>query len=241
MRRIAPQSPWFLIGLLSLATACGEAAPANESEAEVEATVSEVEATPSEVAGTPEASAGLLNANLASAEALASAGLSSEAVASIVSSRPVLRASELHAQLLTAVGETEALEAYNSVWLPINLNDVTEEEVLLIPGVGDRMAHEFEEYRPYEGMAAFRREMAKYVDDAEVDRLAQYVFVPIDLNTASREDILMIPGMDDRMAHEFEEYRPYSDLDQFRREMAKYVDADEVARLERYVTLPLGG
>ena len=39
------------------------------------------------------------------------------------------------------------------------------------------------------------------------------------------------------MAHEFEEYRPYTDLDQFRREIGKYVDEGEVARLERYVTL----
>ena len=39
------------------------------------------------------------------------------------------------------------------------------------------------------------------------------------------------------MAHEFEEYRPYTDLDQFRQEIGKYVDENEVARLERYVTL----
>ena len=39
------------------------------------------------------------------------------------------------------------------------------------------------------------------------------------------------------MAHEFEEYRPYVDMDQFRREIGKYVDEDEVARLERYVAI----
>ena len=99
------------------------------------------------------------------------------------------------------------------------------------------MAHEFEEYRPYTAMAQFEREMGKYVDDDEVARLAQYVFVPINLNTASREEILMVPGVGERMAHEFEEYRPYQNIEQFRREMGKYVDDDEVARLERYVTL----
>ena len=99
------------------------------------------------------------------------------------------------------------------------------------------MAHEFEEYRPYKAMAQFRREIGKYVDEDEVARMEQYVFVPIELNTATEEDILTIPGVGKRMAHEFEEYRPYKAIEQFRREIGKYVDDKEVARLERYVTL----
>ena len=39
------------------------------------------------------------------------------------------------------------------------------------------------------------------------------------------------------MAHEFEEYRPYTSMEQFRREIGKYVNEDEVARLERYVEI----
>jgi hypothetical protein len=39
------------------------------------------------------------------------------------------------------------------------------------------------------------------------------------------------------MQHEFEEYRPYRAMEQFRREIGKYVDQAEVARLERYVTI----
>ncbi len=37
------------------------------------------------------------------------------------------------------------------------------------------MLHEFEEYRPYEAMSKFRREIGKYVDANEVERLARYV------------------------------------------------------------------
>jgi hypothetical protein len=48
---------------------------------------------------------------------------------------------------------------------------------------------------------------------------------------------MTIPGMTARMVHEFEEYRPYTSLQQFRREIGKYVDENEVARLESYVTL----
>ena len=68
-------------------------------------------------------------------------------------------------------------------------------------------------------------------------RLEQYVFVPIPLNTASDADISSIPGLGARMLREFKEYRPYQNIAQFRREMGKYVNEKEVARLERYVTL----
>ena len=40
------------------------------------------------------------------------------------------------------------------------------------------------------------------------------------------------------MLHEFKEYRPYKNLEQFRKEIGKYVNEKEVARLERYLMLP---
>ena len=43
--------------------------------------------------------------------------------------------------------------------------------------------------------------------------------------------------MGQRMLHEFKEYRPYKSMEQFRREIGKYVSKQEVARLERYVTI----
>ena len=60
---------------------------------------------------------------------------------------------------------------------------------------------------------------------------------PIDLNTASAQEIELIPGVGPRMRHEFEEYRPYQSIEKFRREIGKYVNKQEVARLERYVTI----
>jgi radical SAM superfamily enzyme with C-terminal helix-hairpin-helix motif len=99
------------------------------------------------------------------------------------------------------------------------------------------MSHEFQEYRPYKTIAQFRKEIGKYVDQKEVARLEQYVFVPIPLNSASDDDILTIPGLGKRMLREFKEYRPYKNIEQFRKEIGKYVDKKEVARLEKYVTL----
>ena len=71
----------------------------------------------------------------------------------------------------------------------------------------------------------------------ELARLEQFVFVPVKLNTATDEDILTIPGLGNRMLREFKEYRPYTVIAQFDREIGKYVDDGEVARLRRYVAV----
>jgi len=181
---------------------------------------------------------GLLEPNLASKEELQGVEHIDEALAdAIIDGRPYLDILALDKVLATRLSEAQREATYARLWTPINLNTATREEILLIPGVGDRMLHEFEEYRPYVALAQFHREIGKYVDDEELARLAQYVFVPVDLNTASEEDILSIPGVGQRMLHEFQEYRPYRAIEQFRREIGKYVDEDEVARLERYVTI----
>jgi len=184
------------------------------------------------------ANLGLVNPNLATAEEIAGVpGLNGAAVDAIMGARPFLRMTDLHAVVAQYIDEGGFDVVYGAMWVPIDLNDVTNEEILLIPGVGDRMLHEFEEYRPYAALAQFHREIDKYVDDDELARLEQYVYVRIDLNSASEEAILSIPGVGQRMHHEFEEYRPYAVMDQFRREIGKYVDDDEVERLARYVEI----
>jgi len=156
----------------------------------------------------------------------------------LVGRRPFLNMTALdmflQGQKLT---RAQLTELYGRLFLHINLNTASSEEIQLIPGLGARMLREFLEYRPYKALAVFHREIDKYVDDAELARLEQYVFAPIDLNTASDADILTIPGLGNRMLREFKEYRPYKAMEQFRREMGKYVSKEEVARLERYVAI----
>jgi DNA uptake protein ComE-like DNA-binding protein len=170
-------------------------------------------------------------------ELLALPHLTPAAVKTILDGRPFLNMTELDALLAKSLTRPQLTELYKRMFIQINLNTAPQPEILLIPGVGKRMLHEFEEYRPYKAMAQFRKEIGKYVDDKELARLEQYVFVPINLNTATDEDILSIPGVGKRMLHEFKEYRPYKSVEQFRREIGKYVDKRELARLERYVTL----
>ncbi len=180
----------------------------------------------------------VLNPNLAEENELVSLPhASAELVSAITSGRPYLNMTALDTVLSETLNNTQRAEVYGKLFLPINLNTASEDEIMLIPGMSGRMTHEFEEYRPYTSLEQFRREIGKYVDEDEVARFEQYVFVPLKLNSASSEDLATIPGMSRRMVHEFEEYRPYESMEQFRREIGKYVDENEVARLERYVTL----
>jgi DNA uptake protein ComE-like DNA-binding protein len=181
----------------------------------------------------------LLNPNLAKPEELAKVpNISPDLAKLLVEKRPFLRTADFDKFLVEQKLAAEQRSAvYGRMFLHINLNKATKEEMMLIPRMGDRMVHEFEEYRPYKTLAQFRREIGKYVDEKELARLEQYVFIPVNLNTASDEEILSIPGMGARMLREFKEYRPYPNIEKFRREIGKYVDAKEVARLESYVTL----
>ncbi len=195
-----------------------------------------------------------------------------------------------------------------AAWPLFNLNAASAEQFMGIPGVGDRMIREFEEYRPYTSIGQFRAEIGKYIASEEVAALEAYLFVPVDpnqadaetlrqlpgvsdetaqaliagrpyasgdaflaalaeraapelvtaantflapdagpvatwlkynLNTASTEQFMSIPGAGERMTREFEEYRPYTSIAQFRAELGKYIAREEVAAFERYLFVPV--
>src|SRR2546422_3466465 len=183
-------------------------------------------------------SKGLVNPDLASEkELLAVPHMNATMVKGILERRPFLSMSDLNSFLAQSLTKEQLADVYGKMFVSINLNTATDDEILMIANLGKRMLREFKEYRPYKALTQFRKEIGKYVDQKEVARLEQYVFVPINLNTASDEDILSIPGLGQRMLREFKEYRPYKNIEQFRKEIGKYVDKKEVARLERYVTL----
>ena len=126
---------------------------------------------------------------------------------------------------------------YEKAFVHINLNTATAPEILLIPRVARRMTREFEEYRPWISMAQFDKEIGKYVDAAEVNRLKQYVFIPIDLNTATDDQFKTIPNLAGNMLREFKEYRPWKTKAQFDKEIGKYVGEKETARLWRFMII----
>ena len=184
-------------------------------------------------------SLGLLDANRATQQELAGVPhLNADLVKAIMEKRPFANVTEL-GTVLSSLTPQQRTEVYGKLFVHLNLNTATDDELRSIPAAQpQRILREFKEYRPYKSLAVFHREMRKYWDEAEVSRLEQYVFVPVNLNTATDEEILSIPAAQpQRLLREFKEYRPYTSLEQFHKEMRKYWDEKEVSRLQRYVTL----
>lgn len=119
----------------------------------------------------------------------------------------------------------------------LNANTATEAQLRAVPGLGATTVAAILRARPFASTAAFHAAAGAGLSAEQRSAVYSAVFVPIKLNTATRDEIMLIPGMTPRMAHEFEEYRPYRDLAQFDREIGKYVNAAEVARLRSYVAL----
>ena len=118
-----------------------------------------------------------------------------------------------------------------------NANTASAEEIAALPHMDEALADVVIRNRPFGTIGELNALLGADLDKDQLEELYGKLFVPINLNEAKRSDILLIPGVGGRMAHEFEEYRPYSNMEQFRREIGKYVDEEEVARLEQYVTL----
>jgi DNA uptake protein ComE-like DNA-binding protein len=121
----------------------------------------------------------IVDANLVSEADLAKLPHMTPALAkAAVAKRPFKTVKDLD-NTLSSLTKEQRTELYGKLFVPINLNTATDEEILLIPGVGNRMLREFKEYRPYTALAQFHREIGKYVDNTELARLEQYVFVPV--------------------------------------------------------------
>jgi DNA uptake protein ComE-like DNA-binding protein len=119
----------------------------------------------------------------------------------------------------------------------LDANTATAAELAAVKEIPAATAQTIASKRPFANTAAFDAAVGAGLSVEQKTALYSKVFVPIDLNKATREEIMLIPGMTRRMAHEFEEYRPYTSLAQFDKEIGKYVDAAEVARLRSYVVL----
>jgi DNA uptake protein ComE-like DNA-binding protein len=184
-------------------------------------------------------SLGVVDANTATEkDLLAMPHMNPARVKGLIEKRPFASITDLNAYLLgQGLTQEQATEFYGKAFVHINLNTASPQEILLVPGAGKRMVHEFDEYRPWKSYAQFDKEIGKYVGAEKTAQLAQYTFIPVRLNTASDADILSIPGAGQRMVREFKEYRPWKSKEQFLKEIGKYVGATEAERMWRYVVI----
>jgi len=136
-------------------------------------------------------------------------------------------------------GATEEMAETFSTAALIDPNTAGAEVIAAIPGINADMAQDIIAGRPFATPTELHAVLKDAVGESELKAIYSAMFVKVDLNTGSNADYQLIPSTlsPGHLAHEFEEYRPYSSIDQFSREMSKYVSAEEVAFLRRYVTI----
>jgi DNA uptake protein ComE-like DNA-binding protein len=128
----------------------------------------------------------------------------------LAAKRPFTSITELNTFLLSqGLTQEQANAVYAKAFVHINLNTATNEEILLVPGAGRRMAREFPEYRPWRTYAQFDKEIGKYVGAEATAKLAQYTFIPMNANTASDADLMTVPGATQAWVDAVKKDRPY--------------------------------
>ncbi len=136
----------------------------------------------------------------------------------------------------TTPAQMETVEATDTQTV-IDAGTATAEDLAGIEGISEELAAAIVAGQPYADVTAFNTVLVESLTEEQAAAVRERVFVPVNLNEATEEQIRLIPGMTDKMVHEFEEYRPYEDMAEFDREIGKYVDEAEVARFRNYVTL----
>jgi DNA uptake protein ComE-like DNA-binding protein len=122
----------------------------------------------------------------------------------------------------------------------VDLNTLSEAELAKLPHMTPATAKALAAKRPF--MSALDVNtflLGQGLTQQQANEVHGKAFVHINLNTASGEEIMLVPGAGKRMAREFDEYRPWKSYSQFDKEIGKYVNAEAVARLAQYTFIPM--
>lgn len=129
--------------------------------------------------------------------------------------------------------------AGNAAGAKLNVNTASADDLLkTIPGMGKRMVHEFEEYRPYKSLQQFRREIGKYVNAEQIAEYEKYIYVPISVNDADAPTLQQIPGLDANEAQALIAARPFASNEVFLTKLAGSVSEAELAVAKTYLSNP---
>ena len=153
----------------------------------------------------------------------------------IVDNRPFTGMKAIDDHLKASLDSTKRRALYLRMFLPTNLNVQVAQEIAIIPHQFSRMAHEFDEYKPYAALAVWFREIDKYIDEPLLSTIAQYIFVPMNANTATDVNLLTIPGLTQARLTALKSGRPYANEAAFLAAFARSSDAKEAKRVARYL------
>jgi len=116
-----------------------------------------------------------------------------------------------------------------------------EAELAAIPNLTPAIAKAIVGKRPFVSITELNALLlAQGLTAEQAMAVYQKAFVHINLNTATPDEILLVPGAGRRMVREFPEYRPWRTWAQFDREIGKYVGgAENAQKLGQYTFIPM--
>jgi DNA uptake protein ComE-like DNA-binding protein len=121
----------------------------------------------------------------------------------------------------------------------IDPNAAAESDLQSLPAMTPAIVKGMIERRPFKSVIELNKFLLdQKVTPEQVREFYRKAFVPINLNTGTRDEVLLIPGVGSRMSAEFMEYRPWKTWTQFDKEIGKYVGQAETDRFKQYVFIP---
>src|SRR5690606_31022146 len=103
-----------------------------------------------------------------------------------------------------------------------DLNAVPETTLAGLPNMTPAIAKAFVAARPFPTIVqANQFLLTQTLTQEQINAVYDQAFVHVNLNTATADEVLLIPRIARRMTREFEEYRPWVNFAQFDREIGK--------------------
>jgi DNA uptake protein ComE-like DNA-binding protein len=122
----------------------------------------------------------------------------------------------------------------------VDANTASEKDLLAMPHMTPAIVKGLIEKRPFASITDLNAYLlGQKLTPQQAMEFYEKAFVHINLNTATPEEILLVPGAGKRMVREFDEYRPWKSYAQFDKEIGKYVGADGAAKLAQYTFIPV--
>jgi len=121
-----------------------------------------------------------------------------------------------------------------------DINTMSEANVAALPGLNAAIAKALVAKRPFASITELNAFLlGQGLTQEQASAVYAKAFVQINLNTATVDEIMLVPGAGRRMAREFPEYRPWKTYAQFDKEIGKYVGAEKTAQLAQYTFIPI--
>jgi DNA uptake protein ComE-like DNA-binding protein len=127
----------------------------------------------------------------------------------------------------------------------MDINTMSESDIGVLPNLTPAIAKTLVAKRPFLSITELHTFLlAQGLTADQAAAVYPKAFVHINLNTATAEEIILVPGAGRRMVREFPEYRPWKTWAQFEREIGKYlgrgeVGAENARKLAQYTFIPM--